>query len=251
MTDGPRGPNPGGYDQWGNPIRPSAPSANHPHPPSGPDQGAHSGQEPQQHGQQPPQDFSQYGAPQNAQYPGTHQNQGPPAYVPHQGQAPWDAPGQAQHPHPQMGSYNQQADYQQQPYGQPPYGYGQPPKSSSAKRWWLIGIITMIVIAIGVIIFVVMDGEDDEATGPGVDSSFVEGLDEFLIELDLTRESAIEEGAMTSGEYDEWRTCLINEGELNLSADLKEKISLQDFEFTPDEQTEFSSLVYDCILDGF
>lgn len=240
MTQGPHNPNQGGFDEWGNPVGPSAPSGDQPAPPSYPYPGTQPGQEHQQHGQQPP--HGQYAPSQYGQNPLPHQ----PA-MPHQGQpaqAPWGAqPGQAS-------AYGQQTGYQQ-PYGQPPYGYGQPPKSSNSKTWWLIGIITIIIIAIGVIVFVVMRGDDDGPSGTGGESSYVEGLDDLLIELDLTRESAIAEGGLTSEQYDVWRTCLIDEGQLTLSADLKEKIARGNYDFTTAEETEFSDIALECMLGAY
>lgn len=248
MTQGPHNPNQGAVDEWGNPVGPSAPSGDQPAPPSYPYPGAQPDQEHQQHGQQPPHDSSQYSPSQYGQNPLPHQpgmpHQGQPAQAPHPQQAPWGAqPGQAS-------TYGQQMGYQQH-YGQPPYGYGQPPKPSNSKTWWLIGIITVIIIAIGVTVFVVMGGDDDGPSGRGGESSYVDGLDDLLIELDLTRESAIEEGGLTSEQYDVWRTCLIDEGQATLSADLKEKIARGNYDFTTGEETEFSDVALECMMGAF
>lgn len=108
-----------------------------------------------------------YGQPhQGGQYP-----QGPPQYPPH---APsGNQPG----PYGQPGPGPQPPYGQPQGYGQPmgqPGGYGYPPQQNNSKTWWIVGAIAIIAIIIGIVLFLVLGGDDEDSTSDARQTSQTE-----------------------------------------------------------------------------
>lgn len=163
-----------------------------------------------------------------------HGHQAP---VPPYGGYPAQGAPYGQHP----GPYAQPGPYAHSHGGpwQQPYGY--PPKRSNTKMWVIIAALAAVLVALGIALFFVLRGDSD--------SGFRDGVTEVLDDLDMTKESAIDENVMSAEQYDAWFECVVTEGETMLEDSLVDRISRGDSNLTESETSSFSRLTHACLLE--
>ncbi|WP_147599410.1 hypothetical protein [Flaviflexus massiliensis] len=122
------------------------------------------------------------------------------------------------------------------PYQYNPAGYDAPPKKNT-KLWVILGSFLAIVIVVSVILFFVFTGED----------KYREGMEVMFEESDLTAILARDAGVMTEEQYEAWFNCVVEEGRESYPDSLIEKIEEQDFDMTPSEQGEMTTVFTRCL----
>lgn len=177
--------------------------------------------------------------------------------------SPWDpnnqqghGPGYGQNQQGLSPGYgqNQPSDYQyahypqdapgyggQPPAGYEPYPYGQPKRSN--KMPIIIAVVVVALIAIGALVFFLLNGDDDN---PDADPArFRSGMEDILAETGLTQETAEAQG-ITPEQWDTYLSCVTDESMHRLTPEAIETISGGEDVYDSHSVDELSDIGMQC-----
>jgi len=122
-------------------------------------------------------------------------------------------------------------------------GFSPAPHKPAPRRWIVALILAVLAIVLGILLFFLM--RDD---GTGDDADLRRGVEQFFDDNGLTRTSAIAEGGLTSQQYDDWVTCVVDESRTGISESEKQKLIDGELEIDGIENSTFGRIMMTCML---